>query len=394
MSPVGATWRSIWRFHRLFAGVLVLEYALTFAIVLIASGVLVTRARAISQDSGIREQGLYVLVGRGIRAPLHRFQLSAAQSRFAARVSQGNVAMGSSAPFLGMYSQSKPVSIPDDSRLSAPLQVNAYEGDARFAAVLGLHLRAGRWFEPDEWVLHYGDTTHVVILSDSLAQRLFHRGQALGQQVDIAGQIHTVIGIVGPLAAPQYLGSQHTTETLLLPRSTSHVLLIRHDGPETDLQPVLAALRRHDAGKVRWSFSSYAAVRNKYFRSDRLTVAVLAAVVLSVLVTALCGVLGLTNYWIAKRRPQIAIRRALGARKRDIDRQFLVETALLVTPGLLLGVALEVAFGLYARSVPADGGMVAWIFAIAATSIMAMLVVHVSLHRWQRMSPTELMRLG
>ena len=61
------------------------------------------------------------------------------------------------------------------------------------------------------------------------------------------------------------------------------------------------------------------------------------------LVTAL-GIIGLASFWVQQRRRQIGIRRALGATRGDILRYFQTENFLIVTGGIVLGMAL--AFGL------------------------------------------------
>lgn len=394
MSGLGSMWRSIWRFHGLLAGILVLEYTLAFVIVLTATGVLVSRAKAISEISGVDEQGLYVLQGFGINQPVHRAELFDARSRFAALAGKQNVAVGSSAPFLGMYRRTLQVSAANDPQHAAPQYVDTYMGDFDFATVLGLRILKGRWFHVDEIALRYADNSHLVVLSESLAKRLFHDVNPVGKQVDIAGDLHTVIGVVNSLAAPQYLGNPRTTYTLVLPKiaSSQNLLLIRYTQAAADLEPVLAALRKDDAGKVRWRLTPYPSVRSSYFRTDRLTVAALAIVVLAVLLTALCGILGLTNYWVAKRQPQIAIRRALGARKQDIQRHFLTESGLLVATGLLLGIVLKFSLDVLFGDMHVQDSWSMWLFSIVIVLLMAMLVVYTSLRRWLRLDPAELMR--
>lgn len=394
MNALGSTWRSIWRFHRLLASILVLEYALTFAIVLTTAGVLVSRAKAINETSGLDEPGLYVLQGTGINQPVHRSDLGDAMTRFQALAGREQVAVGSSVPFFGSLVREMPISVPDDPIHPAPLQANAYEGGSHFASVLGLRLLRGRAFRTDEIVHRYGDTSHVAILSASLAQRLFHGEGAVGKQVQIAGQIHTVVGVINPLAAPQYLGAQTTTYTFLLPKisGAGDLLLIRYHGPDADLEHVLSTLRKHDAGKVNWSLVPYASIRSVYFRSDRLTVAALAMVVCAVLITALCGILGLTSYWISRRRRQIAMRRALGATKRDIVLHFLGESGLLVVLGLVLGLILNFFFSTYLANFHAGNGLAVWLFSIVLVLLLAMIVVYASLRRWLRLDPVELMR--
>ena len=54
------------------------------------------------------------------------------------------------------------------------------------------------------------------------------------------------------------------------------------------------------------------------------------------------GIVGLTSYWVAQRRRQIGIRRALGATRKAIVRYFQTENFLIAAAGAALGVALAV----------------------------------------------------
>jgi putative ABC transport system permease protein len=393
MSVLGSMCRSLWRFHRLLAGILVLEYALAFAITLSAAEVLLSRAEAINETSGVEEAGLYVLQGTGVDQRVRRFDLMDAQKRFQAIAGADQVALGSGVPFFGYLGREMPIIAADDPRHSTQLQASGYEGGQYFTAVLGVRFLRGRAFQNDEIVHRYGDTTRVTILSASLARRLFHGERAVGKQVKIGAQMHTVVGVIEPLAAPRYLGNQRTTYTFILPNVSSgeNLLLIRYSGPKADLLGTYEALRKYDMGKVNWSLVPYSTIRNFYFRGDRTTVAALAAVVCVVLITALCGILGLTSYWIARRRPQIAMRRALGAQKRDVLLHFLFESGMLVALGLALGLTLNffisAGFG-----VAHSQDVVAWLLAIILVLLMAVVVIYCSLRRWLYMEPAELMR--
>jgi putative ABC transport system permease protein len=66
-------------------------------------------------------------------------------------------------------------------------------------------------------------------------------------------------------------------------------------------------------------------------------------IVALLLVTAL-GIVGLTSFWVAQRRKQIGVRRALGATRGDILHYFQTENFLIVSFGIGLGMLL--AFGI------------------------------------------------
>ena len=75
-------------------------------------------------------------------------------------------------------------------------------------------------------------------------------------------------------------------------------------------------------------------------------------VILSVVCAALVavtafGIVGLTSYWVAQRRRQIGIRRALGATRQAIVRYFQTENFLIAAAGSLAGVALAVSLNLW-----------------------------------------------
>ena len=66
--------------------------------------------------------------------------------------------------------------------------------------------------------------------------------------------------------------------------------------------------------------------------------------ILMVAITAL-GIVGLASFHVNLRRKQIGTRRAVGARRVDILRYFMLENWLLTTGGAALGTILAFAFG-------------------------------------------------
>lgn len=62
----------------------------------------------------------------------------------------------------------------------------------------------------------------------------------------------------------------------------------------------------------------------------------LAVIVLLLFITGI-GLAGMTAFAVARRTKQIGIRRALGARKADILRYFLLENAIVLGAGMVLG---------------------------------------------------------
>lgn len=398
MSALASILRSLCRFHKLLAGIIVLEYALTFAIVMVAVSVLFVRLDAASHPSGIDERNVYVLRGWGIDGSVHRYQVRHAKQVFGSLPGKESLSIASSVPFLGSNSISVPVGISGVAGAGdreKAIQVNAYQVDLAFMRTLGISLVRGRNFLPSEIGHRFDDMADVIMLSQTLAHRLFHGEVAVGRQVMLNDRMVTVVGVTAPLAAPNYLGEPETSYTILLPKIPQgrSVLIFRYAGPSAVLHDKLWALNEHDAGKVNWTVSPYSEIRADYFRSDRAAALALAGVVAIVLIVGLCGIIGLTNYWVGQRRAQIAIRRAVGGRKAHVTAYFLLESAVLVVTGLVIGWWAEVFLAKYFGVLPLGGDPRIWSLSLLLVVAMAMLAVFLSLRRWLRLDPASLMRV-
>ena len=58
------------------------------------------------------------------------------------------------------------------------------------------------------------------------------------------------------------------------------------------------------------------------------------------------GIVGLASFWVSQRHRQIGIRRALGATRRDILQYFQAENFLIVSFGIVAGLALTIALNI------------------------------------------------
>jgi putative ABC transport system permease protein len=90
--------------------------------------------------------------------------------------------------------------------------------------------------------------------------------------------------------------------------------------------------------------------RREAYRDDRGLAVILAIVCTALLAVTAFGIVGLTSYWVAQRRRQIGIRRALGATRNAIVRYFQTENFLIAAAGAAAGVGLSVALNLWMMS--------------------------------------------
>ena len=88
-------------------------------------------------------------------------------------------------------------------------------------------------------------------------------------------------------------------------------------------------------------------MRAAYFHANRNMILLLLGVSLAVVAITVIGIMGLTGFWVQRRTRQIGIRRALGATRGDILRQFLLENFVVVGVGIVLGMLVAYAGNLW-----------------------------------------------
>jgi putative ABC transport system permease protein len=87
--------------------------------------------------------------------------------------------------------------------------------------------------------------------------------------------------------------------------------------------------------------------REEAYKDDKGLAVILAVVCAALLAVTSFGIVGLTSYWVAQRRRQIGIRRALGATRNAIIQYFQTENLLIAGAGAVIGVALAVSLNLW-----------------------------------------------
>jgi putative ABC transport system permease protein len=342
--------------HKMAAALIVLEIALTCAIVCNALFLIADRLTRMHRPSGIDESTLVGITLAGIG---HKSDAAALtqQDLAALRAIPGVKAAASSnmVPF-GNSSWNTDISRQKDFPDSHNAAIYMGEGTLE---TFGVRLLAGRTFQPDE----YNDIEPVesktaklpsVIVTRSLADELFPSGDALGKPVYIMGDDpQIIVGIIDNFIRPNDAAHPgHAYDTMFLPvrlpitRSGNYVLRIDPTERDRVLGLVESTLDRVDPARIVLKQKGLAEMRRDYYAKDRAMAFLLAGVSLALLLITALGVVGLASFWVQQRTRQIGIRRALGATRGDIRRYFQLENFILATIGIALGMALAYAINL------------------------------------------------
>lgn len=214
----------------------------------------------------------------------------------------------------------------------------------------------------------------VAVLGATVAKTLFGERDAVGQQVTIAGVRFRVIGVFAPLG--QSLGVDRDNE-VHVPITTAQRLLgtNRVDGiaikaPNraeiNDLSArILAELGRRHPGT---EFSAVTQEQILGVLGDILGVltGVLAAIAGISLLVGGVGVSNIMLVSVRERTKEIGLRKAVGARPRDIGVQFLLEAVLLTTIGGVIGMGLGIGAALVVAALsPVPAAITWWSLALA-----------------------------
>jgi putative ABC transport system permease protein len=348
------------RRHKITAWLLILQIALTCAIVCNAVFLIHQRLQQMNIASGIAEHELlqikFAYIGDRPDA-YAQAQTDLATLRQVAGVQA--VALVNQLPLSGYSMSNSGIKLRPQQQQTS-LEVASYYGQ-NLLATLGVRLISGRDFQPDELVdlktalpaLHSDDMKnlpHTVIIDQAVAARLWPRQNALGKTIYFGNDIPMqVVGVSSPLARPDSLqmGAQNSIVfpiRMTAAEGGSYVIRTNSENREQVLKSALAALKRLDPNRIVLEQRTYDELRHEYFQDDRAMAGMLVGVIAALLIVTALGIAGLASFWVGQRHRTIGVRRALGATRSDILRYFQTENFLLVSCGIVLGMVL--AYGI------------------------------------------------
>ncbi|RTL45664.1 MAG: FtsX-like permease family protein [Burkholderiales bacterium] len=395
------------RRHRIAAGLIVLEVALTCAIVTNALHLIQTRIQALATDSGLAESEIVMLNLRNSKpVPPERGAVVAAEDVTRLRALPGvKAATVVNQIAYGGSSSNSGVSLDADSQ-GPRILASQYAGDEQMIPAFGLQLIEGRNFTPDE-ILDGFQAFSVpqpvigqVIINQVMADQLFPGRSALGQRVYIFGRSpSTIIGVVKTLTPPQLhraRGGADSGAAMILPLRENGAYVLRAEAAQLDgiIKAATAALEASDGNRVVTQGRRLTEMRREFYAQDRAMAWLMGGVCVCLLLVTALGIVGLASFWVQQRTRMIGTRRALGATEQQIRRYFQVENLLLTATGVLIG--LGAACGLsqllmqsYALPRLPWGYLPAGALSLA---LLGQLAVWVPARRAARLSPVAALR--
>lgn len=316
------------------------------------------------------------------------------------------------APRQAMMSGSNTAVSLDDARIKPVFSSVRYTSADFFAMFDAPWQAGGGWSAADD-----AAEARVAVISSALNDKLFGGGNSIGREILVRGQPLRVVGVLKPWKLQPHFfdlttGSYTQMEDLFLPFSTAMVLKVGHwgnvqcwgkgsnGGSAYDMNASCSWIqywveldRPEDAAAYRDYLVQYSEAQRAAGRFERPTKVRLRNVMqwldsqkvlpadvrlqtwlaFGFLLVCVVNMVGLLLAKTMRRAGEIGVRRALGATRRAIFAQFIVEAGLLGLAGALLGLALA-AGGLwlvrhspneYARLAELDAPMLALTLGLA-----------------------------
>ncbi|MEX2180352.1 MAG: ABC transporter permease [Gemmatimonadaceae bacterium] len=240
------------------------------------------------------------------------------------------------------------------SPFARPRQVEAHAVEGDYFTIKSYDLSDGRAFSQQEMVLG----SNVVVIGDEVAKYFFPGLSAIGRELRIAGIPYSIIGVIekqgslfglsmDKLAIAPFNSPLHRVTN---PRGDIDGLMVQAATPllmtET-MEVVREVLRGHrrlrpaEGDNFVMETSASALVAFDRMKGV-MTIAGTALPAIGLVVGGMV-IMNIMLVAVAERTREIGIRKSLGARRRDILSQFLVEAATLSTLGAIIGIALGLA---------------------------------------------------
>jgi putative ABC transport system permease protein len=287
-----------------------------------------------------------------------------------------------------------------------PRQVEAHAVDGDYFTIKKYDLSSGRVFSPQE--LEIGTT--VMVIGDEVANYFFPNLDPVGRELRVGGIPYTVIGVIERQGS---LFGQSLDKVAIAPFNTP---LRRITNPRGDVDGVLVqAANPVELGEAM-------ELARETLRSDRhlrpsqpdnfvmettasalrmfeevektMTIAGTALPAIGLIVGGMV-IMNIMLVAVAERTREIGIRKSLGARRRDILSQFLVEAATLSTLGAIIGIALGLAAAKVVEAqTPLPAAVAPW--SLVAATLLGTVVGIISgvypARRASRLDPIEALR--
>lgn len=278
-----------------------------------------------------------------------------------------------------------------------------------FQQIRNLVVVSGRYLDAGDFAL----ASKVGVLSEHLAQTAFPGEDPVGHSIHVGELTFTVIGVFRE-RLDTFGQSEIRTDTLLVPLPliryysgdaflvTLYAQAARPEDVSLVTNEVSQVLKRRHRPGAEYNVENLESILEISRRiSLALTIVLLLVAMLALIISGV-GIMNIMLVSVTERTHEIGIRKAIGARRREILYQFLCEAILISGVGALIGIAIAVAIPLVVeilmRFLPVPGGLtipISWlsvVFAFMVSCATGVLFGYLPARTAAQLQPVESLR--
>ena len=221
----------------------------------------------------------------------------------------------------------------------------------KYMSIMNYTISSGRLMS----VIDLENNSKVCLLGSDIAETLFELSNPVGQDIQINGDNYTVIGVITEVGSSM---GNNVDDMIIIPYTTAKYL-----GSDTSINTAYIKVSNEDYIEQTTTLLENYITNKLGITTDYFTVSSQDSMIdtftnvnnsLSILlggiasISLIVGGIGVMNVMlvsVTERTKEIGIRKALGAKRRDILLQFLIEALVLCALGGLIGVVLGIGVG-------------------------------------------------
>jgi putative ABC transport system permease protein len=248
--------------------------------------------------------------------------------------------------------------------------------DAEYFVIKHWDIAEGRAFTPQE--VNAG--SQVVVLGSDLAKKLFDGRDPIGQTVTLGGLPHRVIGVVAPqgtlfgISLDKFAVTTITSPVRNLVNRPHviddlHIQANNPDQMRAAMEEVTVLMRSHRGLRPsqlnNFHLENAEGALSEWDKISKILFLALPGLVAISLVVGGIVIMNIMLMAVAERTREIGIRKALGAKRRDIMAQFVVESATLSVTGAGIGILTGILLAFVIRAfTPLPAAVAPWSIAV------------------------------
>lgn len=262
------------------------------------------------------------------------------------------------------------------------IQTDIIGTDRNFQNIRNRKIERGRFIDDQDIV----NQRRVCVITEGIKKRLFPAADYLDKKLEIHGMLFEIIGCLEPMLIPAAFGGNSEEGTIFIPITTSQNLFQSYDydlillryAKEFDHKREMKMLKGRIAGILKFrkgTEDEYVVKTLDEFVDQQkklalaITITLCSVAFLCLLVSGI-GIMNIMMVTVMERIREIGIRKAIGARNREILSQFLCESIMISTTGGLVGQLIGI---ISARIVAIFAGMpvkVTWWILLLGVGLM------------------------